>query len=355
DSKLLDELNYIYNYDIKSNDSLQILRVQLLPPQPIPVNSWLFAMFAVGGILVTSFFISILIHMRLYRLRRNHQEEIRRQRTLLDDGTGMRKWTLDKDDIKSLRSFIYPKKTDASKKSTEISILTEIDEKNNSTLTNENSGDKSISSNENSKESTNIPRSLIHKSSIRSNRSTRSTKSTKSTRSQKAIINATSLSESTQNPIILDNRAESPSEDTELEETCAICLEDFDEGDNIRELPCRHWYHVECIDPWLTTKSSSCPLCKKDCKPSIGSESNENTSISVNNENESQGTQAVDVDSSSNSTNANAPNVVLRVGRWFRGYFSSRNGRGDSTRNVTTNSLQNENEIMELESVRSVN
>ncbi|RIB16617.1 hypothetical protein C2G38_1942997, partial [Gigaspora rosea] len=55
--------------------------------------------------------------------------------------------------------------------------------------------------------------------------------------------------------------------DVTLEETCAICLEDFEDGDKIRELPCHHCYHVECIDPWLTTKSSSCPLCKKDCKP----------------------------------------------------------------------------------------
>ncbi|CAG8667872.1 14465_t:CDS:1 [Dentiscutata erythropus] len=337
DSKLLDELKQLYNENQADNNQTKALRVTLTTAQPVPVNSWLFAMFAVGGILVTSFFISILIHMRLYRLRRNHQEEIRRQRTA-DDITGMRKWTLDQEDIDSLRVFTYSKKTAASRKSAEISTSAKMDENDNSVATNEtdeNSGDKS-NGDVDAKESSTAPRSLSHKSSVRS---TRSTRSTKSTRSQKAINNAVSLftsTDSTQNPAVSDN-------DMALEETCAICLEDFDDGDKIRELPCHHYYHVECIDPWLTTKSSSCPLCKKDCKPSIGGGNNENTSISINIENERQATQSV---TNQNSMNANNSNVVLRMGRLFRGYFSSRNGG--------TNSLENENGV-ELENVRSVN
>ncbi|KAI7906265.1 uncharacterized protein BX663DRAFT_499438 [Cokeromyces recurvatus] len=49
------------------------------------------------------------------------------------------------------------------------------------------------------------------------------------------------------------------------ESTCVICLDEFAAGDQIRELPCGHEYHCECIDPWLTIKSASCPLCKYDC------------------------------------------------------------------------------------------
>ncbi|GJJ06442.1 hypothetical protein Clacol_000634 [Clathrus columnatus] len=49
-------------------------------------------------------------------------------------------------------------------------------------------------------------------------------------------------------------------------ETCPICIVDFEEGDNIRVLPCegKHKYHQTCVDPWLLELSSSCPLCRED-------------------------------------------------------------------------------------------
>jgi hypothetical protein len=50
---------------------------------------------------------------------------------------------------------------------------------------------------------------------------------------------------------------------------CAICLEDFVDDDQLRQLPCRHEFHIECIDPWLTTRKRFCPICKQDvCPPS---------------------------------------------------------------------------------------
>ncbi|KAI8976059.1 hypothetical protein BDB01DRAFT_804349 [Pilobolus umbonatus] len=50
---------------------------------------------------------------------------------------------------------------------------------------------------------------------------------------------------------------------------CVICLDDFAMGEQIRRLPCGHEYHCECIDPWLTVKSTCCPLCKYDCSMDI--------------------------------------------------------------------------------------
>ncbi|KAG0179890.1 hypothetical protein DFQ28_001661 [Apophysomyces sp. BC1034] len=47
--------------------------------------------------------------------------------------------------------------------------------------------------------------------------------------------------------------------------TCVICLEEQNIGDLVRKLPCDHEYHCSCIDPWLTSKSAECPLCKFDC------------------------------------------------------------------------------------------
>ncbi|KAI9307975.1 hypothetical protein BJ944DRAFT_246964 [Cunninghamella echinulata] len=47
--------------------------------------------------------------------------------------------------------------------------------------------------------------------------------------------------------------------------TCVICLELYQVGQKVRQLPCNHAYHCECIDPWLKNKSGECPLCKYDC------------------------------------------------------------------------------------------
>jgi len=49
-------------------------------------------------------------------------------------------------------------------------------------------------------------------------------------------------------------------------ETCPICIVDFEEGDDLRLLPCegKHRFHQECVDPWLLELSSSCPICRHD-------------------------------------------------------------------------------------------
>jgi hypothetical protein len=47
-------------------------------------------------------------------------------------------------------------------------------------------------------------------------------------------------------------------------EICPICIVDFEEGDDIRLLPCegKHSFHQQCVDPWLLKLSSSCPICR---------------------------------------------------------------------------------------------
>jgi hypothetical protein len=47
---------------------------------------------------------------------------------------------------------------------------------------------------------------------------------------------------------------------------CAICLESYEDGQHLLQLPCdppaHHMFHTACITQWLS-RSSSCPLCKK--------------------------------------------------------------------------------------------
>ncbi|KAL5991985.1 hypothetical protein ACLOJK_012897 [Asimina triloba] len=49
---------------------------------------------------------------------------------------------------------------------------------------------------------------------------------------------------------------------------CAVCLCEFKEGEEVRQLPeCLHSFHVPCIDMWLSSHTS-CPLCRSDMAPS---------------------------------------------------------------------------------------
>lgn len=50
--------------------------------------------------------------------------------------------------------------------------------------------------------------------------------------------------------------------------TCPICMDDFEPSKSqVRELPCHHVFHPECIDPFLLGHSSLCPMCKRTVLP----------------------------------------------------------------------------------------
>ncbi|KAL4566211.1 hypothetical protein LXL04_030323 [Taraxacum kok-saghyz] len=43
---------------------------------------------------------------------------------------------------------------------------------------------------------------------------------------------------------------------------CSVCLGDYEADDRLQQIPaCKHAFHVECIDHWLSTHTT-CPLCR---------------------------------------------------------------------------------------------
>jgi hypothetical protein len=47
-------------------------------------------------------------------------------------------------------------------------------------------------------------------------------------------------------------------------DTCAICIDNLEDDDDVRGLTCGHAFHAACLDPWLTSRRACCPLCKAD-------------------------------------------------------------------------------------------
>ena len=52
------------------------------------------------------------------------------------------------------------------------------------------------------------------------------------------------------------------------EENCPICLQKYKNHDIIKEFPCKHIFHKNCIFKWLK-QSNVCPICKHDLTEEI--------------------------------------------------------------------------------------
>ncbi|ORX85145.1 hypothetical protein BCR32DRAFT_242048 [Anaeromyces robustus] len=96
-------------------------------------------------------------------------------------------------------------------------------------------------------------------------------------------------------------------------ETCAVCIDDFTDGDKLRVLPCHHEYHVECIDLWLTTRKRFCPICKRSITGE--DDADENTPLlarsSSNTYNTGEGQNSSDSDTDSQGDESHVIDIGL--------------------------------------------
>ena len=72
--------------------------------------------------------------------------------------------------------------------------------------------------------------------------------------------NGTTVRRTSSRNNINDNNSNSNSD----KRNCSICLAPYEVGESVRTIPCLHYFHQDCIDPWLKS-NSSCPVCKHSC------------------------------------------------------------------------------------------
>lgn len=50
---------------------------------------------------------------------------------------------------------------------------------------------------------------------------------------------------------------------------CTVCRLEYEAGEEVLVLPCKHFYHPECIEQWLKQKKV-CPQCNREVVESPG-------------------------------------------------------------------------------------
>jgi hypothetical protein len=58
-------------------------------------------------------------------------------------------------------------------------------------------------------------------------------------------------------PVVIHNDSSISSE----KNPCPICISGFKIGDKLRVLPCKHRFHIHCVDNWLI-QNATCPNCR---------------------------------------------------------------------------------------------
>jgi E3 ubiquitin-protein ligase RNF115/126 len=111
---------------------------------------------------------------------------------------------------------------------------------------------------------------------------------------------------------------------------CSICMDEVNIGEQVTELPCKHWFHHQCVSAWLA-EHDTCPHCRKGITK--GSEGRENNPTSSSGRGD-RTSQMPGSFTPSGSGNENDPYVVPAG----TPAPSSLNNQGNSSDNATAGS-----------------
>merc|ERR1711935_539876 len=70
--------------------------------------------------------------------------------------------------------------------------------------------------------------------------------------------------------------------------SCCICLAEYEPGDDLYVVPCGHAYHIDCINSWCTSHAR-CPLCNFDLEDGHNADMDEKDCGNGMDESESHG------------------------------------------------------------------
>ncbi|NXQ86608.1 RN128 ligase, partial [Nyctibius grandis] len=116
-------------------------------------------------------------------------------------------------------------------------------------------------------------------------------------------------------------------------DSCAVCIEQYKPNEVMRILTCNHFFHKNCIDPWLL-EHRTCPMCKCDIFKVLG--------IKVDVE---EGAESVQVTVSSGTSNVSVANEEdNRSGTASSGYASVQ----EANESVLKEHAPSENDNMRL-------
>ncbi len=75
---------------------------------------------------------------------------------------------------------------------------------------------------------------------------------------------------------------------------CTICLNNFNAGQDVAELGCRHFFHRDCIAQWLR-QHKTCPVCRQQVEPSQWTQTEKKRDGGARDE-EEEGRRQIDID-----------------------------------------------------------